>query len=107
MLQQVSGYEGDNGVFRGDDLVCGIDVFGFYSTPVVTVVVCDAFIDEYSPPRACVLFAREEVLNLESNRVRIPRSNLGSDGGHSSRENRKVRFTSKRASEEHWREMRR
>lgn len=55
----------------------------FDPTPVVTVVVCDIFIDKYSPPRARFLFAREEVLNLESSSVCIPSSNLGGDGGHS------------------------
>jgi hypothetical protein len=82
-------------------LVRRIDVFWFDPTPVVTVVVCDTFIDEYSPPRACVLFAREEVLNLEGSRICIPGSNLGSNGGHSSRENHKARITSRTTSEEH------
>ena len=63
-------------------MVCGIDVFGFDPTSVVTVVVSDILVDEYSPPRTSLLFAGEEMLNLESSSVCIPRGDLGSHSGH-------------------------
>lgn len=56
-------------------------MFGFDPTSVVTVAVGDILVDEYSPPRTCFLFAGEEILNLESSSVCIPRGDLGSHSG--------------------------
>ena len=72
LFQQVSREESYEGVFRGDNLIGGIDMLRFNLSTCIEMCFWEILVDEYRPGRPWHLLARKEVLNLERCEFGVP-----------------------------------